>query len=289
MSSPPRAIGGTSQVTSSSATGSAVVGVESEPTIIRLSKTAAPRDIKVGELVRYTLVIENTGTTNVIDGMVVDTPPAGFNYVDGSLTVADADGAGRLVGTYPIRVDQIDIPAGGRATLVYLLRVGAGVRPGVHVNSAYFQDGGAIVSNVASAEVQLVGDPLLDEALIVGTVFDDRDGDGWQDSAAIGEVRVQGGFAANAYVANSTSVDRGNGAQAQADASAPMMHGIELGSIPGRQSDADRPPRIVGERPDPAAIECTDDFRVDQPARRERAHGSAGRTRIERNPATRRG
>ena len=52
-------------------------------------------------------------------------------------------------------------------------------------------------------------------------------------------IRVQGGFAPGAYVAGSTTVDSGNGPQPQADASAPLLHGLALGEIAGRQSEAD--------------------------------------------------
>ena len=222
-----------------SSTSTAVVAVNGDPATVRIIKTATPRDVKVGDLVRYTLTLENTGATPVVDGTVIDTPPAGFNYVDGSLTVADADNTGRLVGTYPIRVDRIDIVGGGRATITYLLRVGAGVRAGIHTNTAVLEDNGSVVSNIATADVQLVGDPMLDESLIAGTVFHDRDGDGWQDPARLSGVRVQGGFAADAYVANSTTVDRGQGPTPEADASSPMLHGIDVGDISARQSEGD--------------------------------------------------
>src|SRR5690606_1889440 len=101
-------------------------------------------------------------------------------------------------------------------------------------NSAYVVDGGTTVSNVATADVQMVSDPALDDSLVLGTVFDDRDGDGWQDSAAMTGIRVQGGFAPGAYVPASTTVDRGNGPVAEPDASAPMLHGIALGELAGR-------------------------------------------------------
>ena len=212
---------------------------------LRITKTAQPRDVKIGDLVRYTLSIENIGDADAVDVTLVDTPPAGFSYVSGSLTVADRDGAGRQTGTYPIRVDQIDIARGERATVMYLLRVGAGVRPGVHVNRAVAQDNGRTVSNQAQAEVRLVADPLLDESLLLGTVFDDRDGDGWQDPATLEQVHVQGGFAADAYVPGSTTIDRGQGPQALADASAPLLHGVDVGKLPGRASDADPAPVVV--------------------------------------------
>src|SRR5690606_12110889 len=120
---------------------------------------------------------------------------------------------------------------------VYLLRVGAGVGHGTHVNTAVAVDAdGDPVSNVATAQVVIESDPLLDDSLVFGTVFDDRDGDGWQDSAKLTGVRVQGGFAESAYVAGSTTIDRGNGPVPVPDASAPLVPGIGVGDIGARQS-----------------------------------------------------
>ncbi|MGO1003647.1 DUF7507 domain-containing protein [Lysobacter sp. CA196] len=251
---------------------------------LRVIKQASPRDVKIGDLVRYTVTVENTGTGDAVDATLVDTPPAGFSFVDGSLAVADRDGVGRLVGTYPIQVDQVDIAAGERATFTYLLRVGAGVRAGIHSNSALMRDNGQIVSNVATAEVQLIADPLLDHALILGTVFDDRDSDGWQDSAAIDDARVQGGFAAEAYVPNSTTVDRGNGPKAEPDASSPMLHGIVLGSISARQSDADPVDAhrvVISQRL--KELSFTDDFALTTKQGVTVRMDAAGTTRIERS------
>ncbi|WP_312370716.1 Ig-like domain-containing protein, partial [Stenotrophomonas sp.] len=219
-------------------TATATIRIEGE-TQVRVTKQASPRDVKVGDLVRYTVTLENVGESDVVDGTLVDTPPAGFTLVVGSLEVADRDGAGRLAGSFPIRVDQIDIAKGDRAVVTYLLRVGAGVRGGLHTNAAELHDNGRRISNVGTATVQMVADPMMDESTLLGTVFDDRDGDGWQDSADLSDIRVQGGFAAGAYIANSTTVDRGNGPQAEPDASSPMLHGIAIGKIGGRQSDAD--------------------------------------------------
>ncbi|UOF14587.1 OmpA family protein [Lysobacter capsici] len=231
--------GGGTATGTATADATAIVPVEPEASSdLFVTKQANPRDVKIGDLVRYTLTIKNVGQVDTVDATLTDTPPAGFTLVEGSVQVADRDGGGRQVGSYPIKVDQIDIKAGESATVMYLLRVGAGVRPGTHVNRAYAEDGD-VRSNEATAEVQLIADPLLDESLLLGTVFDDRDGDGWQDSADLSRVRVQGGFAVDAYVANSTTVDRGDGAKPEPDASSPMLHGIDLGKISARQSEAD--------------------------------------------------
>ena len=268
----------------------ATVAMDATPTALRITKTVTPRDVKVGDLLRYTLVIENLGPNAVTDATLIDTPPAGFTYVDGSLTVADADRAGRLVGTFPIRVDRIDIAAAGRATVVYLLRVGAGVRGGVHTNSAFVRDNGTTASNVATADVQLIADPMLDESLIVGTVFDDRDGDGWQDPAGLSAMRVQGGFADSAYVAGSSRIDRGDGGQALPDASAPLLRGLALGAIDGRHSEADPATArqvIISQRLTSAAF--TDDFVLTTQEGMTLRMDASGAVRIERSGDARSG
>ncbi|WP_454261910.1 DUF7507 domain-containing protein [Pseudoxanthomonas mexicana] len=213
---------------------------ELEAPQIRLSKTAGSREVRIGDLVRYTLTVENVGRVNVVNGSVVDTPAAGFSYVEGSLLANDADAMATVSGGNPLRFSGVDVAAGETATLVYVMRVGAGVRPGTHVNQAQVRSAtDDPVSNVATAEVMLTADPLLDDSLVFGTVFNDRDGDGWQDSAALSGVKVQGGFAPTAYIANSTTVDRGAGPQPEPDASSPLLHGIAVGAISGRQSVAD--------------------------------------------------
>lgn len=208
---------------------------------LRITKTASPRRVKVGDLVRYQLVVENVGSSHWRDGVVVDTPPPGFSYVDGSMRVADDDGAFSLASSQsPLRIGAVDIAVGRSATITYLLRVGAGVRGGNHVNQAVATaDDGSPLSNIATAEVAMDADPLLEDSLVFGTVFDDRDGDGWQDSAELTGVRVQGGFAAAAYVAGSTTLDRGDGPQPLADASAPLLHGVQIGTVHGRASTSD--------------------------------------------------
>ncbi len=213
---------------------------ELEAPQIRLSKTAGSREVRIGDLVRYTLTVENVGRVDLVNGSVVDTPAAGFSYVEGSLLANDADAMATVSGGNPLRFSGVDVAAGETATLVYVMRVGAGVRPGTHVNQAQVRSAtDDPVSNVATAEVVLTADPLLDDSLVFGTVFNDRDGDGWQDSAALSGVKVQGGFAPAAYIANSTTVDRGAGPQPEPDASSPLLHGIAVGAISGRQSVAD--------------------------------------------------
>jgi len=220
-------------------TADAVVVVSGEA-LLRVTKTAGVRDVQTGDLVRYTVTVENLGDGALSNGSLIDTPAAGLSYVEGSLTVSDGDNAATVSGQHPVRFEGLDIPVGGTARLVYMMRVGAGARAGTQVNQAQaVSSSGEPLSNVATAEVMLVADAMVDDSLVFGTVFNDRDGDGWQDGAALSGIRVQGGFAPEVYVAGSTTLDRGTGPQPQADASAPLLHGLEVGAMAGRQSEAD--------------------------------------------------
>ncbi|NZA28521.1 DUF11 domain-containing protein [Luteimonas sp. SJ-92] len=263
-----------------------------DDTELRIVKTAGVRTARIGDLVRYTLTVENVGVVNLVGGTVVDTPPQGFGYVEGSMAVQDGDDAFELgAGRHPLSIGGLDIPVGETATVVYLLRVGAGVRHGTQVNEALAQDGsGNPISNVATAQVTIEGDPLLDDSLVFGTVFDDRDGDGWQDSAALSGLRAQGGFAPGAYVAGSTTLDRGNGAEPMADASAPLLHGIEVGAIAARQSQADPVEArqvVIRQRLREAAF--TDDFVLTSDQGVTVRMDAAGRTTVERDGESARG
>lgn len=252
--------------------------------LLRIVKTAGAREVHVGDLVPYTLEIENVGSADLVNGSIVDTTPAGFSFVAGSLQ--QSNGAPLTVsGAGPVKFGNLDLAAGASITLRYLVRVGAGVRQGTHVNQAQaLSAGGESISNIATAQVVLTSDPLLDESLIHGTVFDDRDGDGWQDRADLTGVQVSGGFAAADYVAGSARMDRGDGPQPIADASAPLLHGLALGALPARRSDAEP----VGQRSIVVSqnlrqARFTDDFVLTSREGYTLRMDAAGQTRIERD------
>ncbi|WP_394541346.1 Ig-like domain-containing protein [Lysobacter enzymogenes] len=272
----------TSSPTPVCATASVTITVIANAPVLRLVKTSAVREVKIGDLVRYSVLVENVGDSPAVNATLVDIPPAGFTFVDNSLTVDDDNKNGVVMSANPLRIGGIDVAIGGKATVSYFLRVGAGVGKGVHKNQvAGYDDKGTKISNDATAEVTMAGDPLLEDSLLVGTVFDDRDGDGWQDPAKASGVRVQGGFAPNAYVAGSTTVDRGEGPVAEPDASAPMLHGIALGRIDGRGSAA-APAREVVVRQTLNELAFTDDFVLTTDEGTTVRMGADGRTTVER-------
>ena len=221
-------------------TATIVVKIKQCQVLVRVIKTANVKQTRVGDFVSYTLQIDNLSENDTeVEGLrIVDTPPPGFSLVSGSARFQDRNGSGTVTGTGPITLDQIDLAGNGKAFITYVLRVGANALRGDAVNTAVPLHEGAQVGSTAKAVVSVSADPDTDETSIIGTVFIDRDGDGWQDSADAHDVKIQGGIDASVYVAGSTTVDRGQGAQPEPDASAPLLHGIRIGTLRGR-GDAD--------------------------------------------------
>jgi uncharacterized repeat protein (TIGR01451 family) len=148
---------------------------------VRLTKRADRATASVGGLVAYTITIENTTNLRLPALEVRDTPPAGFSYVDGSARL-DGTATGLAVrGPRPLVFSGIDLNAGQRRTLRYVLRVGAGVVRGEYPNTAGTFLLGAGVGNADTARVSVIADPTFDDTSILGKVFEDTNGDGWQD------------------------------------------------------------------------------------------------------------
>jgi uncharacterized repeat protein (TIGR01451 family) len=156
---------------------------------VRITKRAGKDSAKVGEFVPYTITVTNNGKDTIPDISVKDYIPAGFKYVKGSAryTNLTTDEIRQFVNdpvnARPIVFEKfMDLEPGASARITYLLVVGAGVVPGEYVNKAYsINQFGFQNSNVASATVRVIGDPLFEDSLIFGKVFWDRNRDGRQD------------------------------------------------------------------------------------------------------------
>ena len=174
------------------------------PTPLLLTKTATPDEVSIGEVVQYTLKLENTGADIFDDTNIVDNIPGGFSYVDDSALVITAGPDGQIntaddiessiavSGSDPITFENIDVNANETVLIRYLLRISSGVVEGEYVNTAQVNGvGGARISNEATATVRVIQDPILQKTTIIGKVFDDRDEDGWQDNATATGVKIK--------------------------------------------------------------------------------------------------
>lgn len=224
---------------------------DSDPTELLLSggglfikKTVQRRSATIGELVPYTLLIRNDSAASLVGFEVEDLIPAGLSYVDGSAmsTLAGDDAtfdtrddvhvALMPMGERPIVFTGIDLGAGESVRITYLLRLGAGARPGVYRNSAVVNDLAGPISNIASADLLVEADPILDHTTILGKVFHDRDGDGWQDSARASGVVLRVEAGAGVLGDGATLLRDGNETALQGS----LSEGVDLGVFSGRRS-----------------------------------------------------
>ncbi|WP_455221512.1 OmpA family protein [Kaarinaea lacus] len=161
--------------------------------VVTITKTTPEVNVSRGELVPYTITVNNTLPVALPNVSVIDLMPPGFKYVEGS---ARLNG----VATDPLRDKRVltwNIPSIGvdeTYTIDLLLIVGAGVSEGDYVNRASFASAILNSSNVsdAAATVRVVPDPTFDCSDVIGKVFDDRNKNGYQEEnePGIGGVRI---------------------------------------------------------------------------------------------------
>ncbi|MEM7432618.1 MAG: OmpA family protein [Pseudomonadota bacterium] len=172
------------------------LGVETNS--VRLTKRVAQPTTSVGSLVSYTITIENLSPVAIPGIEVVDTLPPGFSYVENSATLDGVSNGFQVTGPRPLLFDDIDLAPGQLRTLRYILRVGAGVTAGDYVNTAVPTLNGGEIGNEDTATIEVIADPDFEETTIIGKVWLDHDGDGWQDRAdATGLVLSGGPFGAS--------------------------------------------------------------------------------------------
>ena len=148
---------------------------------LRLIKRVLTTRASVGDLVSYSVSVENTSTLQIRGLALRDQIPAGFAYVDGSARRADTGNALPIAGTRPVDFGNFDLAPGQKVEINYLLRVGPGVTSGDYINRVSGVVGNFQVGASASATIEVSSDTEFGETTIVGKVFNDLDGDGWQD------------------------------------------------------------------------------------------------------------
>ncbi|MBD3264960.1 MAG: DUF11 domain-containing protein, partial [Candidatus Omnitrophica bacterium] len=164
-----------------------------DTTVFKLDKEANKDEVVVGDIVTYVLTIENNYGDDVdIPLYVRDRLPAGFKYIEGT-TLLDGkkidDPRGKGIRTFSVGT----FTAGESKKLSYQLVAGSGVEPGnTYTNKAVVvADSGYPLSNIATEEVKVVYDPIFDLSIIIGKVFNDKNGDGIQQRGEEGIADVK--------------------------------------------------------------------------------------------------
>lgn len=203
---------------------------------VRLTKEVNRPSTTIGGLVPYTITIENLSPITLPGISVIDSLPAGFSYVEGSARLEnDSSGVLSVSGTRPVTFAGIDLPAGERRTLSYILRVGVGVTQGEYINTATPFVGPAQIGNSDQASVVLVADPDFEQTSIIGKVWHDRDADGWQDRAEASQLKITAELA-EPTKAIGMSLHLGGEALSQIGS---LSEGLLIEQLPGRYGPAD--------------------------------------------------
>lgn len=136
---------------------------------------------------RYQVLVENLSQdTDAENFFVIDKPAPGLHFVEGSVRVA-GDDTFAVEAKYPLKIVNLDLQAGKKLTISYLMRVGAGAGRGKLSNLAWAADNdGYVTSNQSIATVVRGSDPDFEDTHIVGVVFEDLNSNGIHDESEPG-------------------------------------------------------------------------------------------------------
>ncbi len=154
-----------------------------DPTgILWVSASAGKNTVSVGDYLTYTITVENT-SANTVPGTVLTTNlPVGFRYEPGSTRT------GGLASTDPLIAPDGrslafsigDVPPGGKVSITFVARVGAGVQPG-KAAAPNMASSGALLSNTATATVRVVDELFRSRNVIMGRVLSGECGEGGEE------------------------------------------------------------------------------------------------------------
>lgn len=207
---------------------------------LKLIKQVKQRSVQVGEAVEYEIILENTHeVTTFKDVWVEDQFPAGFRYVKSSARIRYS-GDNQSSSIEPVVTDKLlfgpllPIPPKQKATIRYVLQAGIGITFGQYKNTAIAKDNSRYVSNSDSAVVDVVGDKVFDTAAIIGKVFEDHNGNGYQSDATARKVAVSANIRPDNYINNSMEQKiNGKWLPLKEKSSLVINHKIKLGDLKG--------------------------------------------------------
>ena len=151
-----------------------------EATPVLATKTADRSSAVVGETVNYTLSFRNDSSVTYTDARIFDRLPEDIVYTPGSARVdgvaQEPDQIGNLLAW------DVDLAPTQEITVTFAARVTSAAEFGTRTNRTWLEDSnGNQVSNTAEADVRIEPEHVFDCSDVIGKVFDDRNGNGYQD------------------------------------------------------------------------------------------------------------
>ncbi|CAG19551.1 DUF11 domain-containing protein [Photobacterium profundum] len=215
-----------------------------------LTKRATKTDAQVGDVVEYEIIVDNNNESYFNNVVVDDRFPAGFQYVPDSteMVLSGVDGEfetsdDMVVSAEPtlsgsLQFPQVDFDPYEKLRIRYLMRVSIGVTFGKYVNTAVAKVENSNVSNTGSATVEIEADKLFDTASIIGKVFEDLNGDGFQADATADDIELTTTLKPQDYIAGSTTLEvNGHTAVVDDENTVPAIDGIYIDELYGQSKN----------------------------------------------------
>ena len=152
-----------------------------------VTKTSIKRTASVGDLIPYTITVRNAESAQRAGVDIVDILPPGFKYVLGTASV-NGVATEPQVNDRELRWLRQTIPANATVTYRLMAVVGAGVTSGDRINNGLARNGvdATEISNRGQAVVSIVPSAIFDCSELIGKVYDDLNGNGYQDQGEPG-------------------------------------------------------------------------------------------------------
>ena len=173
-----------------------------------INKISHKKEVNIGDFIPYSITVKNDSLISAENMSVSDNIPDGFSFVPKSATISRVGADGVLntqddvktkiepKGSDPIIFETLTFDSQETIKIDYLLQVGVSVAEGNHINEAMVENiDGLLVSNRTVASVKVVSSPFMDNSLVIGKVFNDKNQNGIQDSCCekgIPGVRIVG-------------------------------------------------------------------------------------------------
>lgn len=156
-------------------------------TPLMVTKTSIKRTANIGDLIPYTITVRNAEAAQRAPVDVIDILPPGLKYVLGTASV-NGIAVEPQVNDRELRWVRQTVPANGTMTYKLTAVVGAGVTNGDRVNTGVARNGldAVEISNRGQAVVSIVPSAVFDCSEIIGKVYDDLNGNGYQDQGEPG-------------------------------------------------------------------------------------------------------
>lgn len=174
---------------------------------LEISKNADKQYAKIGDIVSYRVQVRNATASPISSTVVRDVLPPSFVYAPGTAKLENNSSGTSIepkVEGNVLTFTLGEMAGGATATITYRVRIGANATEGKFYNSAIvggdLPDGTKVTTEPAKAMVEVSGGTFSLRQVLIGRVFEDRNGNGKFDA---GERPVAG---ARVYLNNGQSV-----------------------------------------------------------------------------------